>query len=53
MQVSLDGQVGATQRSHESLSQAVLILQEVLQVTTKHLQHLEPLSYREGGIRDQ
>lgn len=46
MQVSLNGQVGSTQRSHQSLSQTVLILQEVLQVDAEQLQHLEPLSCR-------
>lgn len=46
MQVSLDRQVGAAQRPHQSLPQTVLVLQDLLQMTTKNLQHLEPLSYR-------
>lgn len=46
MQVSVHGQVGASQRLHESLPQTVLLSQQFLHMIPEHLQHLEPLSCR-------
>lgn len=41
MQVSLDRQVGPSQRLHQSLTQLVLLLQDVLQVAAEALQLLD------------
>lgn len=46
MQVRLDGQVGSTQRLHQSLPQIALVLQDVLEMSAEHLQHPEPPSCR-------
>lgn len=44
MQVRLDGQVVSTHRLHQSLPQTALVLQDVLEMSAEHLQHLEPAS---------
>lgn len=46
MQVSVHGQVGASQRLHESLPQTVLLSQQFLHMIPEHLQLLEPPSCR-------
>lgn len=46
VQVSHDGQIGASQRSHQLLFQNLLLLQEVQQVVTECLQSLVLLSWK-------